>query len=108
MSQARAYAALSAKSPLVPFQFSRRELGDKDVSIAIDYCGICHTDLHQMRNDWGGATFPMVPGHEIVGRVTQVGRKARKLKIGDPAGVGCMVNSCRKCANCKKGLEQHC
>ena len=109
MSQARAYAALSPKSPLVPFEFSRREPGAKDVSIAIDYCGICHTDLHQVQNDWGRETgFPMVPGHEIVGRVTQVGRKVSKLKVGDLAGVGCMVDSCRKCANCKKGLEQHC
>jgi uncharacterized zinc-type alcohol dehydrogenase-like protein len=109
MSLAKAYAALNSRSPLVPFQFSRREPRDRDVSIAVEYCGICHTDLHQVGDDWGrGTGFPMVPGHEIVGRVTQVGRGVRKFKVGDAAGVGCMVDSCRKCANCKRGLEQHC
>jgi uncharacterized zinc-type alcohol dehydrogenase-like protein len=108
MSEARAYAALSPKSPLVPFKFARREPGDHDVSIAIDYCGICHSDLHQVRAEWGGEAFPMVPGHEIAGRVTRVGAKARKFKVGDLAGVGCMVDTCRQCANCLRGLEQHC
>jgi len=108
MSHARGYAALSAKSPLEPFSFTRREPGDKDVSIEIAYCGICHSDLHQARDEWGGAAFPMVPGHEIAGRVKAVGKGVKKFKVGDSAGVGCLVNSCRNCPDCKRGLEQHC
>ena len=108
MSKARAYAALTPSSPLVPFTVDRREPGPKDVSIEIAYCGICHSDVHSARSEWGEGTFPLVPGHEIAGRVTAVGRKVKKFKVGDLAGVGCMVNSCRKCENCRKGLEQHC
>jgi uncharacterized zinc-type alcohol dehydrogenase-like protein len=108
MSNARAYAAASPSSPLAPTTIPRREPGPKDVSIEIAYCGICHSDVHTARGEWGEGTYPVVPGHEIAGRVTAVGRKVRKFKIGDLAGVGCMVNSCRKCENCRKGLEQHC
>jgi uncharacterized zinc-type alcohol dehydrogenase-like protein len=108
MSEARAYAALAAKAALQPHAIPRREPGDRDVSIAISFCGVCHSDLHQVRDEWGGATFPMVPGHEIVGRVTKVGKKVKKFKVGDYAGVGCLVDSCRKCVNCRRGLEQHC
>ena len=108
MSQARAYAARTPTSPLAPFAVDRREPGPKDVSIEVAYCGICHSDVHTARGEWGAGTFPVVPGHEIAGRVTAVGRKVRKFRVGDLAGVGCMVDSCRACANCRKGLEQHC
>ncbi|TCV96442.1 putative zinc-type alcohol dehydrogenase-like protein [Luteibacter rhizovicinus] len=108
MTTVRGYAAHNPTSPLVPFTFERREPGDDDVEIQILYSGICHSDLHQSRDDWGGALFPMVPGHEIVGRVTRVGSKVTKLKVGDFAGVGCMVDSCRECASCKESLEQYC
>ena len=108
MSQARAYAAQSSTSPLAPFQLSRREPGDKDVKIDIAYCGICHSDIHNVRSEWGPGAYPMVPGHEIAGTVTAVGRKVKAFKVGDLAGVGCMVDTCRTCANCKKGLQQHC
>ena len=108
MSTVRGYAAKSATSPLAPFSFQRREPGPHDIVIDIQYCGVCHSDLHQVRNDWRGSTFPIVPGHEIVGRVTAAGPQVRKLKEGDTAGVGCMVYSCRTCASCKEGLEQYC
>ncbi|MGH8677808.1 MAG: NAD(P)-dependent alcohol dehydrogenase [Burkholderiales bacterium] len=102
------YAAQSATTPLAPWSFERREPRADDVSIAIDYCGVCHSDLHQARNDWNNSTFPMVPGHEIIGRVTSVGASVTKFKVGDAVGVGCMVDSCGQCAPCKKGLEQYC
>jgi uncharacterized zinc-type alcohol dehydrogenase-like protein len=108
MSQAKAYAVMSPTSPFQPWTFERREPGARDVVIEIAFCGICHSDLHQARDEWGGSKFPMVPGHEIAGRVTAVGKKVRKFKAGDYAGVGCLVDSCGKCANCRKGLEQHC
>ena len=108
MPEARAYAAASPNAPLAPTTIPRREPGPKDVTIEIAYCGICHSDVHTARGEWGAGIFPVVPGHEIAGRVTAVGRKVKKLKVGDLAGVGCMVNSCRECANCRKGLEQHC
>ncbi len=108
MSKARAYAAMTPSAPLAPYTVERREPGPKDVSIEIAYCGICHSDIHTARGEWGEGAYPVVPGHEIAGRVTAVGRKVKKFKIGDLAGVGCMVDSCRKCENCKKGLEQHC
>ncbi|TPW20555.1 MAG: adhA [Elusimicrobia bacterium] len=108
MTIARAYAAQDAASALSPWTFTRREPGEKDIEIAVRWCGICHSDLHQARNEWGASTFPMVPGHEIVGAVTRVGKKAKKFKVGDTAAVGCVVDSCRKCVNCKRGLEQHC
>ena len=108
MIKTRGYAAQTATSPLTPFTFERREPGPHDVQIEILYCGICHTDLHQARNDWGGSIYPMVPGHEIVGRVTQVGAQVTKVKADDFAGVGCMVDSCRRCSACNEGLEQYC
>ena len=108
MSTAQGYAAHDSASPLVPFSFERREPGPHDVQIQILYCGICHSDLHQVRNDWRGSSYPLVPGHEIVGRVTKVGAHVTKLKVGDYAGVGCMVDSCRTCASCESDLEQYC
>lgn len=108
MSSARGFAAQDPGSPLVPFSFTRREPGDKDVRIEIDFCGICHSDIHTARGEWGPGAYPVVPGHEIAGRVSAVGRKVSRFKIGDLAGVGCMVDSCRRCENCRRGLEQHC
>ncbi len=102
------YAAHSATIPLTPFSFQRREPGPKDVQIEILYCGVCHSDLHTVRNEWTNTTYPVVPGHEIVGRVTKVGSDVRNFKAGDLAGVGCMVNSCRECESCKAGLENYC
>ncbi len=107
-SLAKGYAVKSASSQLEPFTFERREPKDDDVVIEIAYCGICHSDIHQARNEWGGSTFPMVPGHEIVGRVTKVGKSVTKFKVGDLAGVGCLVDSCQNCSSCKAGEEQYC
>jgi alcohol dehydrogenase (NADP+) len=103
-----AYAAQSATTPFAPFSLQRRDVGEHDVQIEILYCGVCHSDLHTVRNEWKGTTYPCVPGHEIVGRVTKVGAHVKKFKEGDTAGVGCMVDSCRTCANCKEDLEQFC
>ncbi|HWE29016.1 MAG TPA: NAD(P)-dependent alcohol dehydrogenase [Polyangia bacterium] len=103
-----AYAATSATSPLGPLTIDRREPGPADVVIEILYCGVCHSDLHQARNEWKNAIYPMVPGHEIVGRVVRTGAGVKKVKEGDFAAVGCMVDSCRKCASCTAGLEQYC
>jgi len=108
MLEARGYAAHDAGSALVPFRFQRRSPGARDVLIEILYCGVCHSDLHQARDHWGGSLYPMVPGHEIVGRVVEVGKDVKKLKPGDYAGVGCMVDSCRACAACRLDLEQYC
>jgi len=108
MAKTKGYAASAAKAPLAPFTFERREPGEHDVVIDIRYCGICHSDIHQARDEWGGATFPMVPGHEIAGVVSAVGPKVTKYKVGDKVGVGCFVDSCRKCDECKAGLEQYC
>ncbi len=108
MIQVKGYAALEAHAPLAPFAFERREPGPHDVQIEILYAGICHSDLHQAHADWGAKIFPMVPGHEIVGRVVAVGAHVTKLKVGDYAGVGCMVDSCRQCAACHDDLEQYC
>ena len=108
MATAKAYAATSATTPLTPFQFERRAVGPHDVQIEIAYCGICHSDLHQVRNEWGNSTYPLVPGHEIVGKVTAVGAQVKGFKPGDLAGVGCLVDSCRTCASCKRDLEQFC
>ena len=102
------YAALDAKSALVPFDFERREPGSKDVVVEIAYCGICHSDIHQARNEWGGSIYPMVPGHEIVGHVTAVGAEVTRFKVGDRAGVGVMVDSCRVCENCTASAEPYC
>ncbi|MBC7711945.1 MAG: NAD(P)-dependent alcohol dehydrogenase [Rhizobacter sp.] len=105
---AKGIAALAAKAPLKPFSFERREPKEHDVLIDIKFCGICHSDIHQARDEWGGSAFPMVPGHEIAGIVAQVGSKVTKYKVGDHVGVGCMVDSCRHCSSCEAGLEQFC
>jgi uncharacterized zinc-type alcohol dehydrogenase-like protein len=102
------YAAHDAKSPLMPFSFERREPGAQDVHIEILYCGVCHSDLHQVRDDWAGSTYPIVPGHEIVGRVVKVGGDVKNFKVGDYAGVGCLVDSCQACSECGDHLEQFC
>ena len=104
----RAYAAMSSKAKLVPFEFDRREVGAHDVAFDISYAGICHSDIHQAREEWGPAIFPMVPGHEIAGIVTSVGSSVSKFKVGDRIGVGVFVDSCRVCENCKAGLQQYC
>ncbi|MBS1856626.1 MAG: NAD(P)-dependent alcohol dehydrogenase [Acidobacteria bacterium] len=108
MIQSKGYAAAAAKAPLAAHSFERREPRDHDVVIGIRYCGICHSDIHQVRDEWGGSMYPMVPGHEIAGVVTAVGAKATRFKPGDKVGVGCFVDSCRKCAQCAGGLEQYC
>ncbi|GAB1445065.1 NAD(P)-dependent alcohol dehydrogenase [Flammeovirgaceae bacterium] len=108
MIAAKGYAAQNHTTPLAPWSFERREVGPHDVQFDIHYCGVCHSDLHQIRNDWGQGIFPMVPGHEIVGKVSKVGSEVRKFKVGDLAGVGCLVDSCRTCENCQQGLEQYC
>ena len=108
MIPAKAYAAQTSTAPLAPFNFGRRELGPQDVLIEILYCGVCHSDIHQVRDEWGGSIYPMVPGHEIVGRITKIGNAVTKFKVGQLAGVGCFVDSCRTCRNCKEGLEQYC
>jgi uncharacterized zinc-type alcohol dehydrogenase-like protein len=106
--ETKGFAAQSATSPLAPFRFSRREVGDHDLLLEIAYCGICHSDIHQVRDEWGGSLYPMVPGHEIVGRVTRAGKAVKRFKAGELAGVGCMVDSCRSCDSCKRDLEQFC
>jgi alcohol dehydrogenase (NADP+) len=103
-----AYAAMTAKSPLAPHTINRREPGPHDVLIDILYCGICHSDIHQARDEWGGSIFPMVPGHEIVGTVIKTGDHVKKWKVGDTVGVGCFIDSCRECDSCKEGEEQYC
>jgi len=104
----KAFAALDATSPLVPHTIDRREPGPQDVEIDILYCGVCHSDLHQARNEWQGTSFPCVPGHEIVGRVTRVGAAVNGFRPGDRAAIGCMVDSCRTCPSCQDGEEQFC
>lgn len=108
MIKAKGYAAQDAKSELAPWNFERREVGPHDVQFDILYCGVCHSDLHQVRDEWKFSIYPMVPGHELVGRVTKVGSEVKKHKPGDLVGVGCMVDSCRTCKNCEQGLEQFC
>jgi uncharacterized zinc-type alcohol dehydrogenase-like protein len=102
------FAAKDAHSPLAPFSFQRREPGPTDIQIDIMYCGVCHSDIHVARGEWGNSVWPVLPGHEIVGRVTAVGAEVKNFKPGDLAGVGCMVDSCNNCASCRKGLEQYC
>ncbi len=108
MITTKAYAAQDEKTPLAPWTFDRRDVGPHDVQFDILYCGVCHSDLHQIKNDWFPGIFPMVPGHEIVGRVIKVGDQVKGFKVGDLAATGCMVNSCRVCENCKQDLEQYC
>jgi len=104
----RGYAAMKVNAPLTPWEFERRDLGAHDVALDIKYSGICHSDIHQAREEWGSAIFPMVPGHEIAGVVSSVGSSVTKFKVGDLIGVGVFVDSCRTCDSCKKGLEQYC
>ena len=108
MKNTPAYAAHKPNSNLVAHSIKRRQVGKKDVQIEIDYCGVCHTDLHFVNNDWGMTEYPVVPGHEIVGRISTVGNDVTKFKTGDLAAIGCMVNSCGKCQSCSNGLEQYC
>ena len=108
MIQAKGYAAQSAETDLAPWNFERREIGPHDVLIEIAYCGVCHTDLHQIKNEWFPGVFPMVPGHEIVGKITQIGLHVKKFKTGDLGGVGVMVDSCMECDDCKNHQEQFC
>ena len=102
------YASQAADTALSPLRFERRDPGPDDVQIDILYCGVCHSDLHMARNEWGVSVFPVIPGHEIVGRVSRVGANVTRFREGDLAGVGCMVDSCKSCASCKEGLEQYC
>ncbi|MGE3976968.1 MAG: alcohol dehydrogenase catalytic domain-containing protein, partial [Nitrospira sp.] len=108
MLATKGYAAMAAKERLRPFSFERREVGPQDVLITISHCGICHSDIHQACNEWGISLFPMVPGHEIIGTVAQIGMAVTTFKVGDRAGVGCFVDSCRTCTACREGLEQYC
>lgn len=103
-----AYAAATASAPLRPFTVERRDPGPHDVAIEILFCGVCHSDIHQARDEWGNSIFPMVPGHEIIGRVTQTGAEVQRFKTGEVVGVGCMVDSCRDCGPCRRGREQFC
>ncbi len=108
MGQVKGYAAESAASPLKPFSFERRELRPNDVQIEILYCGICHSDLHVAKNEWKNTIYPVVPGHEIVGRVSKIGSAVKSFKVGDLAAIGCIIGSCRNCPSCNNGLEQYC
>jgi uncharacterized zinc-type alcohol dehydrogenase-like protein len=108
MIPVKGYAALAVKKDLAPYNFERREVGDNDILIDIQYCGICHSDIHQVRDEWGGSKFPMVPGHEIVGIVSKIGSKVINFQVGERVGVGCMVDSCKSCDNCIEDLEQFC
>ncbi len=108
MLETQGYAVTDPKADFKPWRFERREVGPHDVLIEILYCGVCHSDIHQARDEWGGSMYPMVPGHEIVGRVAEVGAEVSKFKAGDLAGVGCFVDSCRECSSCQEGLEQYC
>lgn len=108
MIKTNSYASFGQDSPLKPYTFDHREMDEYDVHIAIQYCGVCHSDIHNVRNEWGQSRYPMVPGHEIIGTVKEVGSKVKKFKKGDIAGVGCMVNSCGKCECCEIHLEQFC
>ena len=108
MTPVNAYAAQSATTPVAPFKFERRDVGPDDVQIEILFCGVCHSDVHQVRNEWGGSIYPMVPGHEIVGRITHIGGNVKNFKVGELAGVGCFVDSCRVCPSCLANEEQYC
>jgi alcohol dehydrogenase (NADP+) len=108
MLKTHGYATHDAHSPLAPFEFERRNPGPNDVQIAILYCGVCHSDIHQVRNEWGNAAYPMVPGHEIIGKVTAIGSAVTGLSVGQTVGVGCLVDSCRVCPDCQENLEQYC
>ena len=108
MSVIKSYSASGPKARVIPTNIERRPVGPNDVQIAIEHCGVCHTDIHFVNNDWGMTNYPVVPGHEIVGRVTEVGSSVKNFKAGDRAAIGCLVDSCGVCVNCEKGLEQYC
>ena len=108
MIPTKGYAVHGPEAKFEPFNFERRDLGPSDILIEILYCGICHSDIHQARNEWQNSIYPMVPGHEIVGRVREIGSQVSKFEEGDIAGVGCFVDSCRTCQNCNDGFEQFC
>ncbi len=108
MIQAQGYAAQQSNTPLAPYSFERRDPGPHDVVVNIEFCGVCHSDIHQARNEWKNSKYPMVPGHEIVGKVSAIGGKVTRFKVGDAAAVGVIVNSCRECENCKADEEQYC
>jgi len=108
MTNALGYAATAATSPLAPLKFERRDPTPRDVQIQILFCGVCHSDLHTVRNEWQNAVYPVIPGHEIIGKVTKVGSQVTKFKAGDTVGVGCLVDSCRDCPDCREGLENYC
>jgi uncharacterized zinc-type alcohol dehydrogenase-like protein len=108
MIQVSGYGALNATSSIAPIEFERRELGEKDILIDILYCGVCHSDIHMARSEWGPSVYPIVPGHEIVGKISQIGSGVTQFKVGEMAGVGVFIDSCRECPSCKKGQEQYC
>ncbi|MFT6839044.1 MAG: putative zinc-type alcohol dehydrogenase-like protein, partial [Sediminicola sp.] len=108
MTEVKAYAAKTSDSEMVPFKLDRRDVTANDIKIDIEYCGVCHSDLHQVRNDWKNSVYPVVPGHEIIGRITEVGADVTKFKVGQMVGVGCMVDSCQECSACKDDMEQFC
>lgn len=108
MSETKAYAAFNAKDPLGTYILERRKLDENDVKIDIIYCGVCHSDIHTVKSEWGKPNYPVVPGHEIVGKVVEIGSNVTKFRVGDLAGVGCFVDSCRECHSCKEGEEQYC
>lgn len=108
MANTKSYAAQNRTSLLAPYEFDRRNVGAHDVKIEILYCGVCHSDIHQARSEWGDAIYPLVPGHEIVGRISEIGSAVTKFAVGDLAGIGCFIDSCRTCDNCKEGIEQYC
>lgn len=108
MTEVKAYAQQNPTSGLAPFVLNRRDVTARDVAIDIEYCGVCHSDIHTARNEWGGTNYPVVPGHEIIGRVTAVGSDVTRFKVGELVGVGCLVNSCKECSSCKESLEQYC
>ena len=108
MISSKGYAAQSSKDLLKEFNFERRELNENDILIDIQFCGVCHSDIHQVKNEWGHSLYPVVPGHEIVGTVKKIGTGVKKFQVGDIVGVGCMVDSCQKCSSCEEDLEQYC
>ena len=108
MAHAKAYAAADSTSALAPYEFDRREVGEQDVQIDILFCGVCHSDLHNVNNGWGSSRYPLVPGHEIVGEVTAIGSTVRKFAVGDCVAIGTIVDSCGECALCRMSLEQYC
>ena len=108
MNLITAYGAIESKGSIKKIQINRRDTTENDIEIDILYCGICHSDIHQVNNDWGGSQYPIIPGHEIVGKILSIGSKVNKFKVGDLVGVGCLVDSCHTCSSCNDDLEQYC